>query len=121
MNTIGAFIGLIVGGIVGAIIGRFNIYISLNKTNLIGDDDFGQEELKKGNGVLTDVCVMILGAVFAMAGMFVISLTTPSTENIREIFAIHTSTAGTILFGIIMILFGVVAFAGAVLDLLKNK
>lgn len=44
LNTIGLVLGIVLGAVIGAVAGRYFIYFSLNKTNLIGDDEFGVDD-----------------------------------------------------------------------------
>lgn len=44
---VGLILGILIGAVLGAVGGWNLVYFSLNRTNLIGDDEFGDKEIRK--------------------------------------------------------------------------
>lgn len=101
INLMYAIIGCVVGAISGAIIGRFQVYNTMIKTNLLGDDNAELGEDRKSQG--SSYALLVVGILFLCIGILILfgagALTGGKSSG-------DASFGTLVVFGAIMAFFG---------------
>jgi len=118
MNWLGIVLGLILGALAGCAIGKYSVYFSLNKTNLIGDDDFGKDELQDPNKLSGIILGMFAGVVFAGIGIVVFSISV--NEGLFDMVGSNSDALFLPAVGVVFLAFGILALGASISTLLKN-
>ncbi len=128
MNIAGGILGLVFGAVIGALVGRYKIYHSLNKTNLIGMDTFGNHELKQKTSLGSAIFTGFVGTIFAVIGSLltiyassIMNAANNPDPNSNVTVRVYTSEGGLMVFGALMAAMGLVVIFGSVQSYRETK
>ena len=125
MNIAGAVFGLMVGAAFGVLIGRYKIYYSLNRTNLLGDDSFGAEDLNRKKmsdtiiGVAVGVIFTIIGVILTVSASNVMKAASNLESSVTV--RVNTSETGLMVFGAVLVAFGIIGIWAGIKNYLDMK
>lgn len=121
MNIAGGIFGLFFGAVIGALVGRYKIYNSLNKTNLIGLDTFGDHELKQKTSLGSAIFTGFIGTIFAVGGSLltiyassIMNAANNPDPNSNVTVKVYTIQSGLMVFGALMVAMGVMVIWGSI-------